>query len=174
MISGLRTLSIVETANVPQSRTKIPQPVCPSLMSHSPAGTHTSGGPTGTGDTTNVSRPSSGAAAIPAIQKPIAATTPCTSAVPRMPSTTPRTVVVATDARCVPRSPAMRCAAARSRSTIAWPSRNMNQAMKIDSESCSTAPATEAPDATANLRNGSTYSRSKPRSCAVSCAMLFQ
>jgi hypothetical protein len=98
MMRGLMTLSIVETTSAPHASRNRPQPVSPLLMSQRPAGTHTSGGPIGTGDRRNVSRPSSGAALIPAIQKPMPASTPCTSAVPRMPSTTPRTVTAATSA----------------------------------------------------------------------------
>ena len=55
------------------------------MISMRPVGIQTSGGPIGTGDRKNVSSPSSGAALMPTIHSPIAISTPCASAVPRMP-----------------------------------------------------------------------------------------
>ena len=69
----------------PQASMKIAQPVSPWLNSQNAAGSHTSGGPIGTGDRKNVASPSSGAAGTPAIMKPIPARMPCSNAVPRMP-----------------------------------------------------------------------------------------
>ena len=85
MISGLMTLSTDDTTSAPQSNRKIPQPVSSFAIRTRPAGIQTSGGPIGTGDRKNVTSPSNGAALIPAIHKPIAISTPCTSAVPSMP-----------------------------------------------------------------------------------------
>ncbi len=48
-------------------------------------GIQISGGPMGTGERKNVASPSNGAALKPAIHSPIAISTPCASAVPRMP-----------------------------------------------------------------------------------------
>ena len=58
MIIGFSTLSTDETTSAPQTRRKMPHAVSPwEKMSHSPAGIHTSGGPTGTGDRKNVDEP---------------------------------------------------------------------------------------------------------------------
>ena len=162
MISGLMTLSIVDTTSAPHSSTKSPQPVCPLLISHRPAGTHTSGGPIGTGDRKNVSSPSSGAAWMPAIQKPIAGERrPARARCPRMPSTTPRTVAAATDARCEAAlaGDALRGAAQAVGDRVAVAEhepRDEDRQRELQHR----ARRTDAPDATANLRIGSTYLRS--------------
>ena len=85
MIIGLMTLSTAETTSRPHRKRKMPHPVSPFVNRMMLAGIQTSGGPTGTGDRKNVTRPSNGAALTPAIHSPIAIKTPCASAVPRMP-----------------------------------------------------------------------------------------
>ena len=74
--------------------TSIPMaaPTRPSDTIHSPAGTHTSGGPIGTNPSTNTAAASSHLFGTPNIQNPSTAATPCADAAAIAPSTTTRRV----------------------------------------------------------------------------------
>src|SRR5713101_7072771 len=84
MSSGLTTLSNIPTIS-PHAIMKTAHAVEPCRYSQKAAGAATIGGPPGTKDSTKVINPRDTEPGTPAIAKPIAATTPCSSAVPSTP-----------------------------------------------------------------------------------------
>ncbi|MNT12320.1 hypothetical protein D3C72_1472430 [compost metagenome] len=83
--SGLTMLSAMLTTATPHTTRKMAQPVAPVWYSHSAAGSHTSGGPTGITDRKKVTKPRMAAPGTPAIHRPMPARTAWMKAVPSTP-----------------------------------------------------------------------------------------
>ncbi len=95
---GLSTLSTPLMMNIPQMPRNIAMPYSPCQTSQAVAGSQTRGGPIGIRLNRKVRIPSTNAPGMPAIRKPISASTAWAAAVPMTPLTT-RCTVPATRSR---------------------------------------------------------------------------
>lgn len=102
---------------------KIPHPVSPWVKSHRLAGIQTSGAPTGKIEITPATTPSSTGCGTPATARPIVVSTPCATAVPTSPQTTPRVTSALSRSMRAPMPPPSRASSASARAAMAGPSR---------------------------------------------------
>ena len=153
--TGRTTLSTPLIRTSPHTSMNTPQPALPWANSQSAAPPQTSGGPTGTSETTKVSTASSGTPGTPAIAKPSAATSACASAVPSKPYMTPRTVWLTVAVTLAARAPSTRAIVSVSTRSNAAPSRYMKKLTKAARLIWTTPPPSTRPLLIRNWRAGS-------------------